>query len=75
MQITVTLTEAEASALQAEYERGRENGKIRLPLYDWAAREAVKKVSKATSQKGGWAVDATLRPIFAEQFKKQFGTA
>ena len=63
MQIHLEITEAEIKELQETY--AEKSPKPRLSFEEWAGREIASHFSKAWSQKAQWAVQDTLRPVFA----------
>ncbi len=69
MQIRLEITEAEIRAFQATY--AEQSPKPRLPFEEWAGREIASHFSKAWSQKAQWAVQDTLRPVFAREIQQR----
>ena len=69
MQIRLEITEAEIRALQETYTE--KSPKPRLSFEEWAGREIASHFSKACSQKAEWAVQDTLRPVFAREIQQR----
>ena len=69
MQIRLEITEAEIRALQEAY--AEKSPKPRLSFEEWACREIASHFSKARSQKAEWAVQDTLRPVFAREIQQR----
>ena len=69
MQIRLEITEAEIRALQETY--AEKSPKPRLSFEEWAGREIASHFSKAYSQKAEWAVQDTLRPVFAREIQQR----
>ncbi len=69
MQIRLEITEVEIIALQETY--AEKSPKPRLSFEEWAGREIASHFSKACSQKAQWAVQDTLRPVFAREIQQR----
>jgi hypothetical protein len=69
MQIRLEITEAEIRALQETY--AAKSPKPHLSFDEWAGREIAWHFSKACSQKAEWAVQDTLRPVFAREIQQR----
>jgi hypothetical protein len=69
MQIRLEITEAEVKALQETY--AEKSPKPHLSFEEWAGREIASHFSKASSQKAEWAVQDTLRPVFAREIQQR----
>ena len=69
MQIRLEITEAEIRELQETY--AETSPKPRLSFEEWAGREIASNFSKAWSQKAQWAVQDTLRPVFARELQQR----
>jgi hypothetical protein len=74
MELRVEITKTEIKRLQKEYAKAcndPDKRKPRLKERDWIGREILQALpSGATSQKGQWAVTATLRPLVEEALCK-----
>jgi hypothetical protein len=77
MKLKLQISEDELADYCGRYLLARESDnprqRPRLPMAAWVARAIVSEFSKATSQKGCYAVEQTLRPIFEEQVKDLLG--
>jgi hypothetical protein len=69
MQIRLQITEVEIRELQETY--AEKSPKPRLSFEEWAGREIASHFSKAWSQKAEWAVQDTLRPVFAREIQQR----
>jgi hypothetical protein len=69
MQIRLEITEAEIRALQQTY--AETSPTPRLSFEEWAGRKIAWHFSKARSQKAEWAVEETLRPVFAQEIQQR----
>jgi len=69
MQIRLEIKEAEIRALQETY--AEKSPKPRLSFEEWDGREIASHFSQAWSQKAQWAVQDTLRPVFARELQQR----
>lgn len=69
MQIRLEITEVEIRELQEAY--AEKSPTPRLSFEEWAGREIASHFSKAWSQKAQWAVQDTLRPVFAREIEQR----
>jgi len=69
MQIRLEITEAEIRVLQERY--AEKSPEPRLSFEEWAGREIASHFSNASSQRGEWAVQDTLRPVFTLEIQQR----
>jgi len=69
MQIRLEITEAEIRELQEAYTE--KSPKPHLSFEEWAGREIASHFSKSCSQKADWAVQDTLRAVFAREIQQR----